>query len=266
MNLNVRESRVLWIAESLWKMPNLSSLDVTYLHHCCTDDGTVKAVACSNLKSLKIIITDAEDETEMRILFQSLTLPQLQSLYIQAQNDYLTSQYDQTWLLLDLPSLISRSSILITSFSLNRIWMNTSDLISLLQLLPALTFLFLSESYGGLDTVSPMINNQFLSSMYMQHQDQQPILTRLTSLNLDLGPQAESFSFPMFVDMIHSRWKPAYLNDNDIACIKTVRLFALEFVIVPNTVDSLMVLRKRGLDITIKDVNGPVIFESKLVE
>lgn len=253
VDLRAKEACVPRLAGSLQKLTNLSSLSVDYLRRPEADDE--KVISHSNLKALEIFLAINEDEEEMQSLFESLTLPQLRSLCIEVENQYLTSQNSLTWMSTELPSLISRSSALITYLSLKNVWMGTSDLISLLRIMPVLTSLFLLESdYEG-PNMSPMINDQLLSRMYILHQDQQPILTRLTFLYLKVSPRA-SFSIPMFVEMIHSRWKPAYLDDDEVACIETVRLHVWDVAIPPNAIYPLTLLRKRGLDLLIKDMNG----------
>ena len=161
------------------------------------------------------------------------------------------------WSSKQLPSFLARSSE-ITTFSLDNVWVDTDALIILLQRLPALTSLSLSEPVA-----LPMLNDTFLASISGHgHKDGQPLLPRLTSLILE--GYTLSFSMPVFVDVVCSRWKSFSHIEGEIAVIKSVKLKIKSDKISPVMVQSLITLEKRGLDISIKDQNGDILTENRI--
>lgn len=195
-----------------------------------------------------------------------LTLPKLSSLCLEFdgwdnQGGYITDWITR-WSYDLLPTFISHSPAL-TSLRLLRIWMPINHLISLLQSIPTLTT-FELEEHDGLhgDPVGSMITNDLLEVLNC-HQIRQPILTGLTSLSLGMCLPT-SFSFTLFCEVIRSRWNPSSSSESplvkddesDIACIKTVKLKILYDTISWSLVQPLMILRKRGLDISVEDVGG----------
>lgn len=192
----------------------------------------------------------------MSKLLEALVLPKLHSLSIVIKY-HKTKQGGLHWISVELPSLLSRSSALITSFCLDGPWVASSDLIALLRSMPALTTLSLSEppAFGNCPDI--MVNDELLSSLHY-HQGRQLILTHLTSLTLKGCDLSSSTAFMhLFVKVIHSRWKPSSFED-EVACIKTVKLEAPDFSIPRNAVQTLMMLRTRGSDVSIEDEYGDV--------
>lgn len=259
VDLTLENSSVAQISQSLLKLPKLENLAVTYLF----DDDDWDELVQSHLNCLSIVLSVQEDETAMTKLFKVLTLSRLRSLSIQCIGQYKTNQGELRWSSNELPSLISRSCHLITSFSLEYTWMCTVDLVALLQCMPALAELTICEpSYEDSDT-PPMVNDRFLWSINChrnQHHNQQPFLTHLTSFTLEVDRLA--FSMSVFVGAIHSRWTPSSLVEDEMACIKTVSLDTNDSI-DPSTVRSLLMLRQRGLDIIIGDKDGAVLCDGE---
>ena len=260
VHFEMRFSLLSEIARSLLKLPNLLTLTVKYPRtsrvKTTAGDRVVERLVNSNITALEIVVRDESTEENMASLFDMLVLPKLQSLSIVSTCDYKTNQEDTYWSAHQLPALISRSSALITSFKLDDIWMPPGDLIALLRSMPALTDLFICEL--SIEDDPSVLTDEFFLNLHC-HRDRQPLLTNLTSLTLfgfDL-----SFTMRIFVEAIQSRWIPSSLAEDEVACIRTVELHISEDTIDPDSVRSLMALRKRGLDITIEDENGDVFVQ-----
>ncbi len=224
-------------------------------------------VAHSEITSLDIVIfcKVLSSNDCLSALLSHLTLPNLSSLCLgvdesgETQFGYNTDE-NTRWSYDLLPTFISHSSAL-TTLTLLQIWMPVNHLISLLQSIPTLTTFELEEPHAHRGD-DPMITNDLLEVLNC-HQIRQPILTRLTSLSLGIY-QPVSFSFALFCEVIRSRWNPSSSSESpldkddesEVACIKTVKLKTLYDTIPWSLVQPLMILRKRGLDISVEDDGG----------
>ena len=257
VDLEIDGSHPSHIIQSLRHFRSLRSLQVTY--PCYRQDpNPVQQQVRSDLRSLTLLLRQADHKLELQMatFLDMLIVPKLDSLSI-ISNDptYITNQGGISWSSRQLPSLISRSSASITSFSLDRAWVPTNDLLALLNSMPSLISLFLREpSYPYSDIVPSMLQNELLSNLDL-NQNLQPILPRLISLTLEECQLASDFSVSLFVKVIQSRWKPSMDN---VACIKTVRLTLVDGLVSRRDLPSLVMLRKRGLDISVEDVDGEV--------
>lgn len=256
-HFTVSSSSISDIVRSIAKMPILLSLKVWYplAQDSTHNENPVRSV---NAHSLGLHIGAEYEEQGMTQLLELLTFPKLQSLSISCESRYARKREGAVWSSNQLPSFIERSSAIITSFDLRNTWMGTDSLIALLRSMPALTSLNVLEppTQSG-STRSSMLNDQFLSILHC-HEDR-PLLQRLTTLTLR-GVWSSAFSIKLFVEVIHSRWRPTplqFLNDT-VACIRTVNLEIVDSLIAPNSVKLLVMLQGEGLDISIKDQNGVV--------
>ena len=268
----IRFLRFPEILRSLAKMPDLRTL---FIHrfpfpHFATEDLSrnynYEQIHHSNLTVLDIALWKPVDVLHMTKLFELLDLTGLKSLSI-------TSIFrDQSWQLgcfhedvahwsaQQLPSFLLRSST-ITTFTLQRIWVSTNDLILILQRMPFLSSFLMSDPNldNSKESLPSMLNDDFLLSISGHgYQDRPPFLTRLTSLSLDWLVH-DSFSTRVFVDVILSRWKPPI--EDEVACIRTVRLSIRKGCIDSAVVHPLTIL---GLDIVIKDKDGDVLARSQI--
>ena len=262
VQLTITESFLSQILQSIAQMPNLLSLRV--LTAKADNRAQFMLPVQSNLVCLTIGVNNATAEKGSRLLLDRLTLPRLHLLCFtgtSSHSDFKTNQDEHRWSSIQLPSLISRSSARITSVILCKIWMPTSDLISLLQIIPSLTSLSITEPpYDDSDTMKPIVTEELLLSIHCHYRhNREPLVPRLTSLVLE-GCKLSAFSITTFVEVVQSRWKPLYLVDVDVACIKEVRLTVSDGLVpFPGVVHMLMVLQKRGLDVFIKDKDGDVL-------
>ena len=254
VNLAIWRCPVSQLRQTLATMRNLQTIKI--MPTDANDIGERERFTHSNITSLEFLVPDSTSEKRMVSVLDALSLPGLQSLCIRAFN-YRTNQGKQRWSSDQLPCLISRSSAPINTFELGSTWVPTSDLVALLRSMPTLTILSITEPSNTDADSKPMINDGLLFCIHCNH-NRQPLLPRLVSLTLDA--KHASFSMITFVEMIHSRWKPLYLVDGDVACIKTVRLTVYDTTVAFPGVRSLLMLRKRGLDILIEDKDGDVFY------
>lgn len=275
IHLHIVYSRSTEILRILAESPDLRTLKIG--HYPIRVDGSDvrkhEQFLHPSLVLLDIALEDTNDAMNMTKLLNLLDLPNLRSLSIAS-----TSK-DQSWQSKSvdqeiqsrshwskqLPSFLSRSSA-ITTFTLRSIWVSTNDLIALLQRMPALTTFSMSEPHlvNSEKSLPFILNDDFLLSISGRGlDDRQPLLTRLTSLSLR-GRSSDSFSMPVFIDIIQSRWKPSSLIEDEVACIRRVKLQVLENRIDPGIVHPLLILEKRGLDVVIKDKAGIVLAESQI--
>lgn len=256
-DLTVGRSSASQIVQSLAKMPKLSKLLVLSCDDEFDDEDEYDhRLVQSHLDSLTIIIRRPLDELAIAALLDALILPKLQSLSIISERGHITNQ-DECWASNQLPSSILRSSPPLTSFKLEKTWMPSNDLIALLQNMPTLTTVYVSEPSHK----EPMINDQLIVNLSFRP-DQQPLLKHLASLTL-AGCRLSSFSVKVFVEMILSRWKPSYLIQDGIICMRTAKLHVSDGSISFPDVVQLMELRDGGLDIMIEDEDGDVLFGAR---
>ena len=220
-----------------------------------------------NLTLLDIILGSVIDAAGMEWLLESMDLPNLKSFSIMSPDE----QYDQ-WQVaygshrsnqLLLPLLLCSSTI--TTFTLHRIWVSTNNLIVLLQRMPSLSSFLMSDPDFRDPTKSlpSMLNDDFLLNISgHSYHDRQPLLTRLISLSLE-GLVHDSFSMHVFVDVIQSRWSPSPIED-EVTCIRTVKLSVRKGCIDPAVVHPLTILEKHGLDVVVKDQDGDVLARNQI--
>ena len=137
MHFEVRASPLSSIVCSLVVLSNLRSLTVFFP---CDDDlsDPPEQPIHSNIDNLKIFTEDSDNalgilDYEMGNLFDALVLPRLHTLSIASLEAWETNQEVPGWWAIQLPSLMSRSSALLKSFSLTNVWIPVGNLISLLQ-------------------------------------------------------------------------------------------------------------------------------------
>lgn len=130
-------------------------------------------------------------------IFPTLTFPSLKELII------LTEDLRLVWSQMAFSAFISRSTCIITSFSLSRLTISDLNLIAALRLLPSLAKLNIDGLKASNGESS--ITTHFISSLHGSSID--PLLPKLQSLSMEI--YYTTFDDATFVDMISSRWLPS---------------------------------------------------------
>lgn len=258
LHFTVAQSSLCLLVQAIAKMPQLTKLSAALCMNSDHDNIAYMRPVRSNLAALEIGIINLFTEQNMSLLFDALTLPNLNFLSIITEHNHITNQQEQRWSANQLPSFISRSSVLLTTFELRKTWIPTNDLISLLRQMPKLILLSIVEPFQGeSDTTKPMINDEFLLHIRCEA-NRQTVLPDLTSLILE-DCKLSSFSMDAFIKLIHSRFDYSFI---DVAPIRKVRLqISCGTVPLSGEIRSLLALRTKGLVVEIQDQDGDIARE-----
>ena len=256
-DLTVQQGFIPHTLEHLHKMSNLSKL--TFQPHdwrLRSSHASYPKPVTSHLTSLTFSLPFRSEEV-VQDFFNSLLLPSLTELTLNSEQDhiFLTNKNPDHWSRSSLPSLLTRSSPALKSFTLNKIWIRSRDLIALLHLMPNLTTLSLSEPVYGSSIlqVDPMINNHFLTALVLSDSESAALVPNLTSLSLEIhSTESESeYSLGSLLDLIVS-----------CRALDSLHLKApSESIDVSDSLcRSFLDLRMNGANVSIEDKDGDVLF------
>lgn len=251
-DLTIKAGYAFQIHKALSQMPNISKLNIR-VYPDSLDNSYYQTSITSNLTSLTVLFSHAIEEKGLQHFFDSLLLPRLAFLALVSE-PYAGNKDGELWSRTHLPSLLTRSSAVLTSFTLGNTLIDTTDLIHLLHLMPKLTTLALSEPPEG----KLMINRVFLLSLVPKSDsdsNSQELVPSLESLSLKISHRStlssDSFNMTTFRDLIISR-----SNLKSVELKTSHDSLSLDSDILRSLID----IRMKGVALRIKDKDGDVLF------
>lgn len=197
---------------------------------------------------------DGDVAPDIAALFDALTLPELSSLIL----SYEDSLYElEVWPMAAFSRLLSRSACIITNLNLDSIPFPHSVVTQILELLPSLVTLAISDPTAHYSKPgTPTVTKDLMLFVQTGSRDpNRPILPCLRHIQFSVLWNA-SWSNDVFIDMIKARWRPGSSPStfaNNVACLESVRLKirAPAFDYPPSLVDPIRDLKREGLNIYI---------------
>ncbi|KAF9062162.1 hypothetical protein BDP27DRAFT_1428200 [Rhodocollybia butyracea] len=253
--------------EALHKCSSLESLVLTSSEgHPKLTDSKSEDTSC-NINSFSIKENPGKPLIDM--IFSSCTFPSLNELQIERMREYnLTYQWPSGAFI----SLISRSSCVITTFSIRGISISASDLIAALHVMPSLLSLEVEDGEWHYNCPvnqhqSP-INSVFITRLAHRAQSSAILVPKLHSLHLlsyRMTSDADCGFDLSFIDMVESRWfRPgsdlfAAMSTVGRGCIRSVEMKFARRNIDPVIYKPLRVLDEEGLRVVVSGMDTVVI-------
>ena len=212
-----------------------------------------------NLCNFHIMVDgDYTQGLALSALLNELTLPNLRSLRISITDKpyYTKLRFAEAPLYTGLPfavSLIERSAPPLLHLSLFRVDFSTEQMFRLLQSVPTLKELMLTEP---LRSQSPTLTTDFFQQLHVRHQSLVPKLSLLeinaNTLSVDLEEE--------FVKVLKCRYRESDTR-KELGRIVSAKLTVQKGALDNQTVKSLMELRKLGLAVCAVDESGEITLE-----
>ncbi|KAE9404639.1 hypothetical protein BT96DRAFT_1071364 [Gymnopus androsaceus JB14] len=191
---------------------------------------------------------------DVQLTLSGLDLPSLTTLCLKSRRQFID---DKEWPNDALTSFITRSACSITNLTLVNIPLDSSELISILELTPALTNLTVQQTLSGKKPTKLPLNMDFIHALHSYSRSSfrmqpLPLIPKLASLTLHVS--SKWFDEEIFVDVVESRWvlDHVLLSGVGIDCLRSLELYVIDKAMDDNAYESLRVLQKDGLRLELR--------------
>ncbi|KAF9065133.1 hypothetical protein BDP27DRAFT_1332337 [Rhodocollybia butyracea] len=185
----------------------------------------VPPLLCTSVSTLKLKLCLHWDDPLADIAFSSFTFPSLSCLAIVGSDEL---PYEGAWPKATLAAFLRRSSCNLTEFEVKSVSVSDIDLIAALKLMPSLMNLYIDDTHGGDDPMSP-ITSRFIRSLHGLHWTElrpsgSTLVPKLRELKLTFD--GSQFDDSLFIEMVNSRWLPdtQYASGIGLSCLRVVTL------------------------------------------
>ncbi|KAF9061194.1 hypothetical protein BDP27DRAFT_1429233 [Rhodocollybia butyracea] len=242
------------LAEILHRCTSVESLELEGYKQWKHEDGA--HYLSRNITSLTIGDLQDFSGSILKTVFLSFDLPSLNVIVLEGQQG--TSAY---WPMETFIPFISRSSCMITTFTLRKISVYDSDLIVALQVMPSLLNLQIVD-YEWCHQDVP-ITSKLISSLIQDASTSISLVPKLHTLRLvSQNKYSGSFDDSAFVSMVELRWfRPG--SDHSVAmsrmgrgCLRSVVLKLDWREVDAEVYKPLRILEKEGLRVVVAGING----------
>ncbi|KAF9064644.1 hypothetical protein BDP27DRAFT_1333240 [Rhodocollybia butyracea] len=253
--------RNLELAEILHRCPSVESLGFKNYEEEEEEDHTPDHGAhytWRNITSLTFRTDDDDDVSYVERVFSSFDLPSLDVIV-------LDGCWRGAWPTETFISFISRSSCMITTFTLHSISLSDSDFIAALRVMPSLLHLEIKDHKWDdehVQTQRSSITSRLISSLIQCESTSVCLVPKLHTLHLVSKLDTGAFDDSSFLSMIESRW---FRPGSDLCatmfamgrhCIRSVVLKFGWREVDPEVYKPLRILDKEGLRVVVSGTNG----------
>ncbi|KAF9064917.1 hypothetical protein BDP27DRAFT_1405119 [Rhodocollybia butyracea] len=238
------------------KIPSVKSLELQGW------ENDLEYGACYMWPNITSLVIEAGDVfyslSYMEMVLLSFALPSLRAIVLESN---WIEPYP--WSTGNFISFISRSSCMISTFTLRNVSLSDSDLIAVLRVIPSLLHLEIN------DYISPNpqshhgpITSHLISSLIQHESIFISLVPKLHTLHLDCHHNTRTFDDSAFVSMVESRWfRPgsdlsAKMSAMGRDCIRSVVLKVDWREVDAEVYKPLWVLDKEGLRVVVAGTNG----------
>lgn len=227
-HVKIEETYLESTLECLNMFPNATHVTLRMTDHKLGDD--VRSYFSNQISSLELIVChDGGDGGScLGPLFKSITFPSLTSIAI---NCLVGDDYTQSsWMHDPFMTMLSRSHCQLEQFTLQNLELSESQLLQILELMPALTSITIHDREDVAqsvftDTLLRRLAHSISPASYSNEASPNKLLPNLT--RIDFAPSPSFSDYQVLADMIASRWAPApeYSSRScTVACLEQVTL------------------------------------------
>jgi hypothetical protein len=212
---------------------------------------------CTSPNITSLVIRRSEYESYPEMVLLSFNLPSLTAIMLDGDDGCLIHWPTET-----LISLISKSSCIITTFTIRNFILSDLDLIAALQVMPSLLHLKIQDHKPEFKGYTSAITSNLISSLIQHESTSISLVPKLHTLHLVSRIHSGTFDDSAFVSMVGSRWfKPgsdrsAAMSMMGRGCIRSVVLKFEWREIDKEVYKPLQILDKEGLKVVVSGTNG----------